>query len=201
MKKILFLLAIIFCQTAGVYASNYEDLATGFYAVVDEDYIPLTLTRSTNHFDPNGNQNEQPAKVKYKGDTSDTMSTGKFILVCDPAQEEARLNNNEYSCFARFVTPPWFSLVRLQRSRTGGRYYQVTKIWPVVVGAMLGAEGVEYTPKKSRPIPFAWKKVGRGVFAIDADLSEGEYAFVLTSTWQDSPDLENVFDFTVKENK
>lgn len=198
MKKILFLIAILLSQTVLTSATNYEELAPGFYAVVDDEYIPLNLTHSANHYDPINNPDETPAKVRYKGETSQIQSKGQFLLVCDTTQEEARINNKEYDCFARFVTPPWFKLVRLQRSRMG-RYYQVTKVWPVVVGAVLGVEGVEWPPKKSRPIPFGWKKVGKGVFAIDTQLDNGEYAFVLQSNWNDSPDLEHVFDFSIKE--
>lgn len=198
MKKKLFLLFLLFTQVLMASSINYEDLTPGFYAVIDDEYILLDLTHSDNHYDPVFYPDDSVARVRYPGETSKIQCTGQFLLVCDTNQEEARLNHHEYACFARFVTPPWFKLVRLQRSRKG-RYYQVTKVWPIVVGAVLGVGGVEWTPKKSRPIPFGWKKVGKGVFTIDIQLDKGEYAFVLQPNSGNPPDVEHIFDFTIIE--
>lgn len=198
MKKIFAVLAMMIGLSMNSWAGERENLQPGIYTIVNNEYIPLSLLKSSTSFDLQDEPDDQPAKVYYKGASSDVKSTGHFLLVCDTTQEEAYITNKRYDVFARFVTPDWFRLVRLQHGRMGGRYYQVSKIWPSVVGSMLGVRNVEVRPKKSRPINYEWKKVGRGMFMIDADLSEGEYAFVLNTTRDDNMLLENVFDFSVK---
>jgi len=194
MKTIISTLALFLLIIASTLAQP-KDLAPGLYAIQGDNYIPLAMMRSFTDYDPD--DEEQPAKVFYRGNGSNVQATGKFLLVCDTMQQEIKVNNKRYDVYARFVTPNWFRLIRLKKSRMGGRYYKVTKIWPSVVGSMVGVN-VNVQPRESLPIDFEWKKVGRGQFIIDTNLGSGEYAFVLNDSYDDHMDLEHVMDFSIR---
>lgn len=124
------------------------------------------------------------AKLLYKGVSSDTSASGKFIMVIDPEQKAIKQTLKEYDVFVKSMTPDNMIIVPLEVEKNRRVYCE---------GKTINGFNTE---KKDR-VPFTWEQITDNSFVIYADVTPGEYAIVFRPAKLGEYNFNTVFDFTV----
>lgn len=185
MKKVFAICLMLAAMCASAFA-QLDERAPGLYAINGENEDLLT---PVNAVQSNSNTNIlgiEVGKVKniYKGITSDSIASGKFILVINPEQKAIKKTLKDYNPFIKSMTPANMIIVALDVEKNRRVYDHGTTL-----------EGFN-TEKKGR-VDFIWEQISDNSFLIEAELVPGEYAIVFKPAKLGEFDFNAVFDFTV----
>ncbi|MBQ0024917.1 MAG: hypothetical protein KBT00_04245 [Bacteroidales bacterium] len=159
----------------------------GLYAVNGEESVPMTTVSAAKHSTSIGfgGVEIQKNKLEYKGVTSGTKATGKFVLVCDMEKKAIKQTFKKYDVFVQSMTPDNIIIIPLTVEKKK-RVYDV--------GTSLNGINTE---RKER-VDFTWEQISDNSYQIEAEMEPGEYAIVFRFARLDTFNFNTVFDFTVE---
>ncbi len=185
MKRIFTICIVLAAACVSAFA-QMDEHEPGLYAINGEEATLLTPQNASQSSSSNNILGVEigKSKLNYKGITSDTIASGKFLLVIDPERKNIKQTLKEYNVFVASMTPANMIIVPLTVEKNKRIYDRGTTI-----------NGIN-TQTKDR-VEFLWEQVSDNSFMIDAELAPGEYAIVFKPAKLGEFNFNTVFDFTV----
>lgn len=159
----------------------------GLYTLMDGQYLPLTVQRgieskgSTTVFSVLAFEKD---KLTYSGETSDTPTTGEFVMVIDPNKRGISLTPKKYDVFIKTMTPNLMAAIQLTPNK-GKRRFEV--------GRYINGFPIE----QAESVGFSWERVDDVTFLIHANFEPGEYAFIFKPAKFGEWEMQAIYDFTI----
>lgn len=161
----------------------------GLYAVVGDDYIPLTYTNGTTASSMTniigleiGNR-----KYKYKEPTSGVTASDTFVMVIDPDKKAITQTMKAYNPFIKTMTPDNILILPLLSDKDKRIYEEGRTFY-----------GINFNVKDR--MDFEWEQITDNSFVIRVqNLIPGEYGFVFRAARLGEFNYAAIFGFTYAE--
>lgn len=159
----------------------------GLYTLVDGQYVALTVQRG---IEQQGTTtiysvlSFEKDKVSYSGETSDTPTTGEFVMVIDPNKRGISLTPKKYDVFIKSMTPNLMTAIQLTPGK-GKRCFEV--------GRYINGFPIE----EAESVGFSWERLDDVTFLIHAQFVPGEYAFIFKPAKFGQWEMHAIYDFTI----
>ncbi|MCQ2179709.1 MAG: hypothetical protein MJY91_06395 [Bacteroidales bacterium] len=185
MKKIFTVCIMLVAACASAFA-QMDEREPGLYAINGEEEILLTpvgAVQSSSNTNILGIEVGK-SKFMYKGITSDTIASGKFILVIDPEKKAIKQTLKMYDVFVATMTPANMIIVPLEVDKNRRVYDR---------GSTLNG----FNTQKLDRVEFLWEQISDNSFLIEAEMAPGEYAIVFKPAKIGEFNFNTIFDFSV----
>lgn len=159
----------------------------GLYTLIDGQYVALTAQRGTESkggttlFSVLAFEND---KLSYSGETSDSPTTGEFVMVIDPNKRGISLTPKKYDVFIKSMTPDLMAAIQLTPNK-GKRRFEV--------GRYINGFPIE----QAESVGFSWERLDDVTFLIHANFEPGEYAFIFKPAKLGQWEMHAIYDFTI----
>lgn len=187
MKKQLFLLVALSCIFSLTLSAQTENLKSGLYAVLGENYVPLKY-QSTNASSLNtiNSVSFTVKKTSYKGVSSNFISDSTFVMVCDPKKRVVIQTSKNYDVFIKNITPDFMVILPLEVNNNKREFKKGTSRSNIDKGIGI--------------VPFDWKQIADYTYLITAHgLVPGEYGIFFKLTKLDGYNFDGIYGFTIPE--
>lgn len=189
MKRNIILSAVLVLLMCIPAIAQNDPREPGLYSVIGDDSTLLTTVRGGVDTKSTGFMGIEIEKkrIEYKGVTSDTVSYGTFVMVCDMNKKNIVQTMNKYDLFVKSMTPDNIIIVPLQVFKDKKRIYDEGK----------SVQGIN-TQQHER-VEFSWEQISDNSYRIVCNPEPGEYAIVFREAKLGAFNFNTVFDFTVPE--
>lgn len=188
MKKGIFTAMLLALFSMNIFAQEIN-LEPGLYIINGDEYVPVSYVSGKSEKTSTGILGFELGKkqYEYKGNTSNNIYTGQFLMVCDENRKNVKYAWGKYEPFVKSMTPDNMVIIPLEAAKKKRIYNEGTII-----------EGINVSTHERDP--FTWEQLSDYVYLITTELQPGEYGIALKAAKLDEYNFSVIFDFTVIEN-
>ena len=188
MKKSFFAAMFLALFSMNIFAQEI-DLEPGLYIIKGDEYVPVSYVSGKSVRSSTGIFGFELGKkqYEYKGNASENIYTGQFLMVCDESRKNVKYAWGKYEPFVKSMTPDNMVIIPLEVAKKKRIYYEGTLI-----------EGINVSSHERDP--FTWEQLSDNVYLITTELQPGEYGIALKPAKLGEYNFGVIFDFTVIKN-